>query len=361
MPCNLPGMRLFSRLHPFLLILGVSALTARGAFSSFYVFGDGVSTTTDNVSGVPYYYGNRYCNGRVWVEVLAQRIGLTLPATNNHSFFGHYSRILTNSVNTFTATDTGTALFVVWISDADFFDFLANSAFKPYTTNNIAIWTNAMNQSISNQLAAVETLYNKGARTLVIPPAVDITKTPYYDFGATSEAFVRDRIMDFNTQFKARLLTEQATRPGLKIIIPDFFATADNVIGNPGGYGMTNSTDSAIFSVADTSLSGPGTNFVFWDDLDPGAKTQEVLADTATQLISPVRITGISQAGGSNQLSVVNVPIGLNGVVEISTNLPIWDQALDFVSTNATQTISIPASGPMQFYRLKFPFVWSWP
>ncbi|OYV07059.1 MAG: hypothetical protein CFE26_03060, partial [Verrucomicrobiales bacterium VVV1] len=59
------------------------------AFSSLYVFGDGVCTTTDNASGANYFYGNRYCNGRVWVEVLAQWQGLAYDSAKNKSFFGN--------------------------------------------------------------------------------------------------------------------------------------------------------------------------------------------------------------------------------------------------------------------------------
>ena len=50
----------------------------------------------------------------------------------------------------------------------------------PYTSNNIAIWTNAINQSISNHFAAITNLYAKGVRTLIMPDAVDITEIPYY-------------------------------------------------------------------------------------------------------------------------------------------------------------------------------------
>jgi len=41
-------------------------------------FGDGVSTTTNKLLDSPaLYYGHRYCNGRVWIEVLAQRQGIS--------------------------------------------------------------------------------------------------------------------------------------------------------------------------------------------------------------------------------------------------------------------------------------------
>ena len=68
-------------------------------------------------------------------------------------------------------------------------------------------------------------------------------------------------------------------------------------------------------------MTGPGTNYIWWDDEDPTAKVHEVMADVAQQLISPVRITNLTLLNGSNRLDVANMPIGLNGFVDGSTNL----------------------------------------
>jgi len=38
-----------------------------------------------------------------------------------------------------------------------------------------------------------------------------------------------------------------------------------------------------------------------------------------------------------------------------------WTFLANVTSTNPTQTIFVPASNPLQFYRLRFPFAWSWP
>jgi len=57
--------------------LGPPFVSAQTAFTSLYIFGDGVSTTTTNSFAGPLYYGRRFSNGRVWVEVLAQQLGLT--------------------------------------------------------------------------------------------------------------------------------------------------------------------------------------------------------------------------------------------------------------------------------------------
>src|SRR5215472_2110344 len=108
--------------------------SAPAMVTSLYVVGDGVSTTTNNTNpSVAYlYYGNRFCNGRVWVEVLCQRQAVAYNPTNNWSYFGHYSTDLVTNVSRFSASDASTALFVLWVSDADFV-YNLNNIDPPYS------------------------------------------------------------------------------------------------------------------------------------------------------------------------------------------------------------------------------------
>ena len=350
-----------------ILLFGTVYFPAQAAFTSLFVFGDGVCTTTNGPGGT-YYYGQRYCNGRVWVEVLAQRQGLAYNPNKNWSYFGHYSPSLVTNVGSFTnPPDANIALFVIWVNDADFVYNMSNYA--PYTTNNLAVWTNAINQSLSNHVKAIQILYAKGARTLVMPNAVDITKVPYYvGLPSASKSFVRQRIIDFNAAFAARLDQTRASLPGLAIYVPDIFALLDNLLAHPADYGLTNALDHGLSvdalsdsSLTDKSLNGAGANYIFWDYLDPTAKGHAVIADTVQQLIAPVRISKITSFNGSNRLDVASIPVGRNGLVEGSTTLLDWATEANINSTTLTQTIFVPLSDELRFYRLRFPFAWSWP
>lgn len=334
------------------------------AFTSMYVFGDGVSTTISNAtSQTELFYGKRFCNGRVWVEVLAERQGLTLLTNQNRSFFGHESALmLTNVMNLTPPPDTATAVVVLWVCDADFVNIINLKHANPFYPTNMTVWTNGIKQALSNHLSAIQVLYNMGIRNLVMPNGADVAKIPYYIFmPPTNKAFVRQRVIDFNAGFSNLLQQVRVTYPNLNLISPDFFRLMDQIIAEPAGYGLTNTTESAVYDYSYVSFTGPGTNFLFWDQYHPTAKAQEILADTAQQMLSPARFTTGTPAGGSNQFNVVNVPIGLNGFVESSTNLTSWTQVQSFSSTNATQTMVVPKSGPTQLYRLRFPFAWSWP
>ena len=346
------------------LLSGLAAHPACAAFSSLYAFGDGVCTTTDNVSGpVSLYYGNRYCNGRIWIEVLAQRQGLAYDSTKNWSYFGHYSSNLVEHVSQFSApADANTSLFVVWVNDADFVDDMS----KIYPSLDPAAWSNAITSSLANHLQALTNLYAKGARTLVMPTAADITKTPQYSgLPVADKSFIRQRVIDFNAGFADMLNQARATLPGVQIYVPDIFALLDELSAHPEDYGLVNPGIDALEdpNLADYSLDGPGASYLFWDAFDPTAKAHAVIAGVVQQLISPVRISALTLLNGSNQLAVANIPIGLSGAVDGTSNLVsgTWTPVTNFDSLSATQAIFAPAPGPWPFYRLRFPFAWSWP
>src|ERR1700685_3098912 len=107
-----------------ILLFGFMALPVQAAFSSFYVFGDALSATADpKAPGGSYFYGQRWSNGRVWVEVLAQRQGLTINNTNNNSYWDHNSSALLAELNNFSVpANVANDLFIVWVCNADTYD-----------------------------------------------------------------------------------------------------------------------------------------------------------------------------------------------------------------------------------------------
>lgn len=333
-------------------------------FSSLYVFGDGVSTTTNNTLGGSLYYGRRYTNGRVWVEVLAQRQGLVYAPEKNWSYFGHYSSQLVTNLNAFSAPDAASALFAVWIADADFVYNVGT-----YPTNNSVAWSNAIALSLTNHWRIITNLYAKGARTLILPNAVDLMKVPAYVYTPPpSKDFIRQRIVEFNSGLAELCKRAQTSLPAIRIIAPDLFKLLDDMVSNPVVYGLTNAllageSVAALDdpAVADYSLNGPGAGHIFWDDLDPSARAHAVLADVIQRLLSPARIQSITPVGEVTQLEVANVPIGRSGFVDGTTNLRDWMPIKAFDCTNSTQTVLIPASAQSLFYRLRFSCNWTWP
>lgn len=344
-----------------------SAITglAQPTFTSLRVFGDSASSTT-NVPFDTSYYGNRYSNGRVWAEVLASWRAMSFNLTNdNNSYWEHYSPILVNDVNAYSPpADVSTALYVVWVANADMYKNLTTPPLT-YNDSNLATWTNNNNAWVSNHFKVITNLYAKGVRTLLMPNAVDLTKTPAFAPGLTGSerAWIRLRTIEFNASFKTMLTNTAASYSNLTIYSPDIFSLFDSVLASPSSYGLTNPGVNALEdpNLTDKSLSGPGANYAFWDFIHPTAKFQMLFAREAHELIWPSRISSITSSNGTNQLTALNLALGRSGIVQSSTNLTTWTNAQSFPSTNTTQVIPVPASGPRQFYRLQFPFNWLWP
>jgi phospholipase/lecithinase/hemolysin len=400
-------MKKFNQCALLLSLLIFTAGSASAAFSSLYVFGDGLSTSTDPIApGGAYYYGQRWSNGRVWVEVLAQRQGLAYNAANNDSYWDHNSSTLASELNNFTPpADVANDLFIVWVCNADTYD--ATKAFLFSSSS----FTNANILSQANHFQIITNLYAKGVRTLIMPNAVDISEIPRFNAG-TAAAALHAGCVDYNTRFSNTLAQACALCPGLTIYEPDFYTLLNNALANAAYYGLTNALSAKGFSIdacsdpniANLTLNGQGTNYIFWDPQDPTAQFHAIMADTVQQLISPVQISKLTAVNGSNQVSVtlnvVNMPVGLNGFVDGSTNLASanWTMVTNFNSQTTTQTISLveppfpplpagytnytgggsvdlnpydppstnSASGPPfvsygQFYKLRFPYAWNWP
>ncbi len=304
--------------------------------------------------------------------MLAQRLGLAYNSNQNWSYFGNTSTTMVANVISFQApSGTSNALFVIWVNNAD----LWYQAY--YSGTSMSVWTNAMNVSLTNHFKAITNLYAKGARTLIMPNVVDLSTIPAFNSSANTN-FVHQRCLDYNVAF-TNILNRARTNsnyPDLTIYVPDFFTLLTNILAYPASYSVTNALSAKGHSidVIDSSLSnmttnGPGTNYIFWDPQDPTAKVHMWMGNLAQQLISPVRITNLTVLTGSNCLTVANNPIGQNGLVLGRTNIVLgnWTTNLlsngtnTFNSTNATQVIFVPASGPQGFYRLSFPYSWVWP
>jgi len=389
-----------------LCLVASTSLAASGGFNSIYVFGDTLSATSDPTDslGPPYYYGYRFSNGRVWVEVLAQRQGVSIPY--NNSYYDHNSTLTLADVNSFTApSDVANDLFVLWVCNADTFDASSDVLNNPSTDYNtlLNLFIGDNVQSQANHLQIITSLYAKGVRTLIMPNAVDISEIPAYNQG-NATAVLHAGCVDYNSRFANTIKQARTLFPGLQIYTPDYYTLLNNVLANPGYYGLVN-VQSGGYSIDAIEnyypnippINGSANNYIYWDQQDPTAKFHEIIADVAQQIISPVQIGKLAVYTGSNRLDLVNMPLGLSGFVEGCTNLSIggWTSVTNFNSTSLNQQIwvnaaplptgppgtngvsggsggpgdpgsgtgtnNVPLNSAALFYRLHFPYAWSWP
>ena len=347
------------------LLLGFAVIPVQASFSSLYVFGDGISTTTNNPTPGSQYYGKRYTNGRVWVEVLAQRQGLTYESNKNWSYFYNSSTSMLAHVISSQPTNASTALFVIWVNCADMWFPATGSG------TIMSQWTSAINQSQTNHYKAATNLYAKGARTLIMPNAVDLASIPEFN-QSSSAGFIHQRCLDYNVAFSNTLNRIRMSCPNLTLHSPDFFSLLTNMIAHPASYGLTNLLDNGAsvdaidaknYGYPTAATNGYGTNYIFWNIDNPTAMVHMWMANLTQQLLTPACIDQLVPFDGSNRLDLASVPIGQNGLVLGCTNLCMsgWKTNATFVGTNLTQSVWVTNSGPQWFYRLKYLYSWTWP
>src|SRR4029079_14895335 len=136
--------------------------------------------------------------------------------------------------------------------------------------------------------------------------------------------------------FAAAISNSMATLPGLTIYSPDIFGLLDNVAANPTNYDLLKPNTFVISDLPPSqwALNGPGTNYVFWDDLNPTAKFQMWIADATLKLLPPVQFNKAAWSAGNAQLDASNIPIGRDGVVEGTPDFSAWSTIGSFDSTN---------------------------
>jgi phospholipase/lecithinase/hemolysin len=333
------------------LVLMFLGQSTRGAFSSMYVFADSLSSTTNNVNGGTNYFGTRWCNGPVWVEYLARDQGIAYRDSNNVSGFGFNTTYLTNFVGALAVLpNASNSLFVVWAGASDlFWDWV-------YNNTHDAPWVASINDHMANTAWIIQDLYSKGARSLVLPNAVDIGAAPMFAaLPAASKTYLHQKAIQYNTALSNLVSQIHVTLPALAIYSPDLFTQLQTLLANPTAYGLANTTIDALDdpTLIDKSTNGPGANYIFWDTLHPTTKVQSLIAEQSLLLMSP-RISSFTHAGASNRLDVANLPVGAAFSLETSTNLIIWRTNLSLTATNVLQTIDLQTNANRLFFRLKF-------
>jgi phospholipase/lecithinase/hemolysin len=284
-------------LIPILAILGFGAPARAGQITGIVAFGDSLSETGNTylAAGAPPapYYDGHYSNGPIWLEYLAGRLGVTAPlpslvgGTDNAwggaqtggglSFLGTPNIGL--QISTYLAANTLNAhqLVTVWGGANDFLNAGQTNPSIP----------------IANLASEITTLANAGGKLFMVPNLPLLGDIPATNTFPQSE---RDALNFLSSTFDTMLhseLNQLQQSLGVTIFQPDINSLVQSAIANPGAYGFTNVTDSAI---ADGVLSGQG--YLFWDTVHPTTAGQQFISDIAFAMVpEPSSATLLLSAG----------------------------------------------------------------
>jgi phospholipase/lecithinase/hemolysin len=282
-----------------------------GGFSTIYSFGDSLSDA-GNVSlatlgnlpvGNGIYSGGRFTNGNVWVQDLAQNLGLAAPKPSlaggtDYAYGGAETgptavhavnpTDLPSQVGQFVASvpnPSPTALYTVWAGSNDVLD-IANSTETP------AQQQAAVQQAVNNEVGSIDGLIAHGAKDLVVMSVPDLGVTPYEQARPASDAASSGLAQTYNSELGAAL-QQIMTSGAASIDYVNTYAMLGAAVDSPATYGFTNVSQPVwngnLTSSSSGTLAATGeaqNGYLFFDDLHPTAAGHAWLAAGVTQSLT---------------------------------------------------------------------------
>jgi phospholipase/lecithinase/hemolysin len=267
-------------------------------FSNHYTgvvaFGDSLTDTGNRYAATggtdptsPPYDAGRWSNGPIWVEYLAEGLGLQAPtpsalggtdyasadAGTALSGYAHNgSPNIGTQINSYLGThptiDSG-QLFVLWGGTNDF---------SPHSTPDPAA-------TLANLTAEITELAHAGAKQFLVPNLMPLGEVPgVKTLGPAVEARYDNLSAQFNTQLAAAAPQLEA-RLGVKIHQLDVYGLIQQVLANPGEFGITDVTDQAKSGdEGDPGVVVPNPDqYLFWDNIHLTETFQRLLGSRAIQ------------------------------------------------------------------------------
>jgi thermolabile hemolysin len=267
------------------IVLALVALMTALTFSTqryepinqIVVFGDSLSdagTVFRATGGLypadPPYFQGRYSNGRVWVEYLAERLGLSAQinhfacggATSGNQSNGFVPGLL-SQVQAYTRTHSqvdSTALYALWAGANDYLQG-ANNATLP----------------VKNVMDAIGLLSDAGAKRFVVANLPNLGQLPATRNSANS-ANLTALTGAHNQGLRRSLKVLRQQQPALKIAVLDANALYQEAITNPAKFAFTNVTGACV---SGSKVCGNPEQSLFWDGIHPTTAAHKILGKQA--------------------------------------------------------------------------------
>ena len=291
--------------------------SAQSAPEGLVVFGDSLSDPgnvwllTSEVVKAPYgpvparpyaIGGHHFSNGKTWVELLAQDIGLDAAAKpamanpahfTNYAFGGARARAGNGSLTPSSAQQVGLylmdgggtaqagALHVLAFGGNDLRDALVVAQGDPGAAMLI------VSDAVSTLLGDIEVLYAAGARRFLVANAPDLSKAPAViaSGGAAAAEFFATV---FNDMLEDGLLALEAgpAYADIELLRLDMFFVLGDMVANPGDYGIVDPYVPCLsFFVKSGAKCDDADGRLFWDGIHPTTTGHRGLADSARTIL----------------------------------------------------------------------------
>ncbi|MEN3030355.1 SGNH/GDSL hydrolase family protein [Chromobacterium amazonense] len=258
------------------------------AINKLIVFGDSLSDT-QNMYGASQWklptaqswYIGRFSNGRVWVEHLAEQLGLPIynwaiggAAADKHLVVPG----LLQEVDSWTQYMQKAPGYR---AENTLFTMLIGG-------NDLLNYGRSVDQVIADQGKALEKIIAAGGRNIVVLNLPDLSRTPSGSSGGKA-AQLAQQVKDYNAKLAALVANlQQKHGAGLKLRLFDAYGMFNDLLANPAKYQVSNTTQSCLNVAANASLPyisaqtprpecGNADAYVFWDNLHPTTHTHLLL------------------------------------------------------------------------------------
>lgn len=260
-------------------------------FSRIIVLGDSLSDTgiffrlTGGLPPPPNFEG-RFCNGRLWVEYLAGRLGTSIAPGDNFAVVGattgslnvnngldgrDYPGIEQQVTDLLSAHPTGldlNALYVLWAGANDFFVFFGTGGEPSEMIAN----------GVENTVRAIQRLSSAGARHILVPNVPDIGLTPLAS-AIGDPLGITGLVAAYNTALAEAL--GDLEDAGTPVIELDSFALFQGIVTYAPQLGFTNVTESYL-----PGMEGDVRRFLFWDEVHPTTRAHQIISAVAFRVIA---------------------------------------------------------------------------
>ena len=151
-----------------------------------------------------------------------------------------------------------------------------------------------ISSALQTKAFVISQLYATGARNFLVANVPDISLSPavklqvLQDVGPMAAPVVLQGISNlvkgYNEQLNGTLSLLNTYYPDIKFQRLDFFDILNDVVFNPGKYGISNNVSPCIdyFTMSDQVCDAPN-EYVFWDGIHPTARVHRIVGEIAAE------------------------------------------------------------------------------
>ncbi|RUT09690.1 hypothetical protein DSM106972_001850 [Dulcicalothrix desertica PCC 7102] len=268
--------------------------------NKIYVFGDSLCDVGNSfdvtslalgqpIPATPPYFCGRFSNGRVWVEYLAELLGINHDRCTNFAVGG------ANTGNTNTLVPNNSIGLLGLQQQID--KFKAEN-YQPDSQSLYIIWAGAndylsgsitdLTISTKNLSNAVQSLVDEGAKNIMILNLPDLGLLPAIRNDSQKSVLLTNLTKLHNSTLENSLeALRQSFCESIRIMSIDVYSLFNQVFSNPKEFGFTNVKDSALAQYE--KFQGCSETFFFWDEIHPTTAAHLMLAKIALKVLAPVK------------------------------------------------------------------------